>query len=525
MIMSEKDYDLFELKIEADNAIIITWTPQKGLEHHYKARLDADIQLLQKINTSIFKLEKGELKGRDEIQSLGGCLYEAIFPGKVGRLFEQALETVLYERRHGQENRWLRMIIDVEPQSPVFHWPLEFLYCPNKEQWLATARPFIALSRRTIFDEDVVVVDLERAEPPLNVLVVISNPKDLGGVLSGKVLEEIATWVTADSIVQGDHEPQMTVKVLGLVPDFEQVSISGIDYLNQPATWENLHELIASPPWHPHVFHFIGHGQYDQKHEVNKLALVDEEGQPVWCDAHDISQLFSSWLPHLVLLQACEGAASGTEPGFMSLADQLVHRNILAVVAMQFVIENNYATLFARSFYDAIRQGKDIDEAVQIGRMKICNKVLWKDCSFGAPVLFTYTPEGIIAPRIINRRKIPVGTIAEKEADPAKRSIEHLRIALRSLGEEIDVTYALSRMESAQNLLRDINPSVAKIINDAYEDLTKFGDVQSAKSSLLYVQGRLTKAKRKNQPILLIDEEKAKDCPESQENAADIALN
>jgi hypothetical protein len=35
----------------------------------------------------------------------------------------------------------------VHPKSTVFAWPMEFLFCPRMELWLATERSFLTLSR------------------------------------------------------------------------------------------------------------------------------------------------------------------------------------------------------------------------------------------------------------------------------------------------------------------------------------------------------------------------------------------
>src|SRR5262249_47601493 len=162
---------LFWLKINADDSIEATLTTYNNQETKVLSKVCASPDLREDIDDGITDIKQGKLEGRQkDIRRLGRNLYRAIFPDQIGGLFEYALQSVQDDRNRGDKERWLRVVIEVNQKSAVFRWPLEFLYCPSKRQWLATARPFLALSRHITHGG---TIDLNRERPPLRVLVVI----------------------------------------------------------------------------------------------------------------------------------------------------------------------------------------------------------------------------------------------------------------------------------------------------------------------------------------------------------------
>jgi hypothetical protein len=314
----------------------------------------------------------------------------------------------------------------------------------------------------------------------LRALIIISDPGELNGVISTKVLEEIGGLANTPA---GGEEKSMDVKVLGRVKDYQK-EIPGIHYLGQVAKYENIMDLIKED-WQPHVLHFIGHGKFEQNEGFLGL-MKDEEGHQVdWASADDISQLFSDWKPRLVLLQACQSAQSGSEPGFMSLADRIFKRNIPAVVAMQYTIANDFATMFAHGFYQALRDGKDVDAAVQIGRSKITAKARWTNRDFGAPVLFTYRPDAIMQPLTSRLGKASQAFSPDKEAaflTNIQRVVRKVQYALNCLGdtgEEVDLERAKSWLDEVIELKDESLVKVQKKLVDAKQCLD-MEDIENA---------------------------------------------
>jgi hypothetical protein len=426
----KKAYDVFFLKISAENSIETTYNTYNDKEERGpEARVAENADLRDDLQKGIESLKAGELEGREEdIRRLGRNLYRTVFPDRVGEFFEKALQSVLDDRTT-DTSRWLRVIFDVHPKSDVFGWPLEFLYCPKNELWLATERSYITLSRHLTLEGR---FDLERQKPPLRALVVISDPDELGGVITTRVLEEIGKLASPASGGGQAEEKRMIVKVLGRVKDYQQ-PISGIEHLNEPTKYASFMDQICE--WKPHVLHFIGHGKLDKNEGF--LALMDDDNHVDWVKSEHICQLFSDWKPRLVLLQACQSAMSGTEPGFMSLADRIFKKNIPAVVAMQFSITNNYASRFAQGFYEALRDGKDVDAAVQIGRAKITSQVRWMNRDFGAPVLFIYKPDAIIQPLSARSQKFSA-QISQQSTSLPKAVLTPVQKASRSIQKALE---------------------------------------------------------------------------------------
>jgi len=496
--MDAKDFDLFMLTVNADDTISAKLTTYDNDETvGPEARVDDSKYLRDDIDQDVKALRAGRLEGRQQdIQRLGRNLYRAIFPDTVGGFFEGALKTVLKDRARGNKNRWLRVIIDVHPKSVVSlaSWPLEFLYCQAEDLLLATEKPYIALSRHITHPVD---LSLSRQGTRLSMLVVISKPLELGGVMSTQVLVEIGKLACTDSVDESDDESnqkQMDVKVLGKVEGYEH--IPGIHYLDQLAKYENIRELI-SEGWKPHVLHFIGHGMFEQE---GFLGFEDDDRKVSWCSAGDLTRMLTEWKPRLVLLQACQSAASGTEPAFMSLADRLFRRNIPAVVAMQFEITNDYATKFATGFYEALRDGKDVDVAVQIGRWKIFNEVKGANRDFGAPVLFTYNPDSIIQPRksaspSYGQRGIPTTEIQNKPAtnDRMRHILEKALCRLGDKGEAVDEELAGSWLEQVLMFQYDQLSEIKSVVVDALDCLRYGGGVYGAMKMVQTALGRVHK--------------------------------
>jgi hypothetical protein len=518
--MIRGDFDQFTLKIQDNNSIeaILTIPGSKGrLE---KGKVVDDEYLLQDINDGIYELSEGQLNGRTRaIQRVGRDLYRALFPDKIGEAFEQALNKL-----KSSKDRSLRMVIEIDPASFVSKWPLEFLYCPNADYWLAAEKPGFALSRRIIFTGEIPALEDAGTSDSssLRVLIVVSKPSDLGGVITTRVLEGIAKLTQSKSPSDTGQESRqplaknIDVKVIGRLENYERVS--GIDYLDQPASYRKIRELVGGEltgvAWKPHVLHFIGHGKAAQRREAC-LGLVDERtGGVDWCTADEMSKLFTAdWQPRLVVLQACESAMPATESGFMSMAAHLFQRKIHAIVAMQFKIDNAIATTFAAAFYDALRRGEDVDEAVQYGRWKISNDFRWKDPYFGAPVLFAFSPEGIMQPvtkPYVVGRFSPQGPSPPEEVtreqrpiartDQGRQALQHAMDWLEGAKFPINEDQAREWMRKASAALQDERPTETQVVSDALECLDG-GDPAGARRMLQIAHRQLDRVAIVSAPI------------------------
>ncbi len=159
-------------------------------------------------------------------------------------------------------------------------------------------------------------------------------------------------------------------------------------------TYGDLEDVLDSGPWH--VFHFVGHGGYDQMADEGTLALADETGRTHSIGADDFSRLLAEHYPlRLVVLNACDTGRGSASDAFSSTAAALIRREIPAVVAMQFEITDEAAIRFAQSFYWHVAKRRPVDDSVR--RARVALRLAKKDSlEWGTPVLYLRSPDGRI---------------------------------------------------------------------------------------------------------------------------------
>lgn len=100
------------------------------------------------------------------------------------------------------------------------------------------------------------------------------------------------------------------------------------------------------------VLHYIGHASYDEKNNRGLLCFEDKNGAPDDCTARELAKFVADSMSiRMVFLNACQTGLGG---GRASFADELVRRQVLAVLAHRRPVRNEIATRFASYFYDAV---------------------------------------------------------------------------------------------------------------------------------------------------------------------------
>ena len=209
-----------------------------------------------------------------------------------------------------------------------------------------------------------------QVSPPLRVLVMISGPQ------GHPPLNTEAEWERLSQSLEGlIARGQVVLERMGA------------------ATLADLQRLLRRGQYH--VFHFIGHGAFDESAQDGLLLLEDEDrnGHPVSGGSlgnllHDHRSL------QLVLLNACQGGTAGREDPFAGSAETLVQRGIPAVIAMQRAITDRSAIQFSQEFYSALADGYPVDAALVEGRKAISgsgNSLEW-----ATPVLYMRSPDGLL---------------------------------------------------------------------------------------------------------------------------------
>jgi CHAT domain-containing protein len=218
-------------------------------------------------------------------------------------------------------------------------------------------------------------MELSRRDVALNrslrVLVLVSQPTDLGEVIAQPVLDELAK--AADALPM-----EMTVR-------------------HQP-TREMLDEIV--PVLCPDVVQFMGHGRYDERAEQGQVALVDDAGRADWVGEAVLAQLLGDpgEMPRLVYLHSCSGAQADYQASFAGIAPRLIRRGTQCVVAMQYAVTNGTAIAFTRGFYRGLTAGLPLDEAVQAGRRSLAVLYEQNPRLLGIPVVYLYSLDALLVP-------------------------------------------------------------------------------------------------------------------------------
>ena len=142
-----------------------------------------------------------------------------------------------------------------------------------------------------------------------------------------------------------------------------------------------------------HIFHFVGHGEFDAGMNSGGLFFEDSLGSHHFVAASVLGTLLHDHAPlRLVFLNACEGGRGGSVAPFSGMAQTLVQQGIPAVLAMQFGVGDAAAIALAHEFYRSIADGAGVDMAVSEARKAVYatgNALEW-----ATPVLFSRAADG-----------------------------------------------------------------------------------------------------------------------------------
>jgi hypothetical protein len=292
------------------------------------------------------------------VRGLGGSLFEALFSGKVRDLYRDSFAVAR------QEGRGLRVTLALTGAPELMHVPWEYLYDDPGFLSISTWTPVVRY------------LDLPRGRrplvvtPPLQILAVVSGPSDVIELDTGREQANLE-----DALAE--------LKARGAVE---------IHWLKSATLQELQRELRRRDH---HIFHYIGHGGYDSALEDGILLFEDETGSSRRVSGAQLGTMLADETSlRLAVLNACEGARTSSDDPFAGTAASLVHREIPAVVAMQFEITDRAAVLFAGEFYAALADGYPVDSALAEARKAIFADQ--NDVEWGTPVLFMRVADGRI---------------------------------------------------------------------------------------------------------------------------------
>lgn len=294
------------------------------------------------------------------VQDFGRQLTDALLAGKVRTLFD------LSRREAYEKDVGLRLKLRVQaPDLSVIPW--EFLYDEQEDEYLALARS-TPIVRYLELPQPLKPLTVT---PPLKILGMIASPRD------------------QDMLDTGRERKRLEDAIAPLEKD-GRVALTWI----QGETWRDLQRAMRNGEWN--VFHFIGHGAYDEAKDEGLIALSDDGGRTELLSAGQLGRLLDDHGPlRLAVLNSCEGARGGNKEVLSSTAAVLMRRGVPAVVAMQYEITDRAAIEFTRAFYEAIADGQPVDGAVSEARIAV-SLALKSTLEWGVPVLYMHAPDGCI---------------------------------------------------------------------------------------------------------------------------------
>ncbi len=345
------DYKDFQVLVTTDYKIRVC-SDQGDVSNDF--RLD-----MNEIKLALKLIEKKQTDS-ELLKRLGDKFYQVLLPINI----RSQLKATMADAETSQCGVRLRLVFE-SPEVAKLPW--EFLYEESTNTFLANNTQ-TALSR--YIDVPLQKRDLTITSLPLKVLLVISSPRNLTSLDTDG--EE---HLIQDALIKHIEEGRIELDIL------------------REATMRNINQKLREKPYN--VFHFIGHGGFDN--DKSYIALVDEDGKTKLLDDEGFANFFlGNRSLGLAILNSCEGAAVSSNGIFTGIAPNLVQRGVPAVVAMQYPIFDNTAKIFADEFYRTLALGWPIDAAIQTTRNAISMEVGLNQPDFATPVLYMRAKDGMI---------------------------------------------------------------------------------------------------------------------------------
>ncbi len=294
------------------------------------------------------------------LKEFGTLLYSSLFSAKKGDL------EALFERCCGDflgKAEGIRVRLRIEPPK-VAALPWEFLYSPRADDYVATSTATPLLRYVELLQE----IRQLTVRLPLRMLVAVPEGSGLdSGTETANLLEALAGL-----------EKEVTTH-----------------FLEKNVTCTAISDALLEGEYH--VFHFIGHGEF--QNDAPFLLLNDGRGGLEAVDHEQFAGLFRNHASmKLVLLNSCKGAEVSSVQPLTGMAAQLVKRGVPAVIAMQYAIGDDQAVLFSREFYRALFRGGDkgrVEMAISHARNCLLGRFP-DDRVVGTPVLYSRATRGVL---------------------------------------------------------------------------------------------------------------------------------
>jgi uncharacterized membrane protein HdeD (DUF308 family) len=385
---------------------------------------DLEIALLRSSGT-----RRGLSSEERTVQDFGQSLFEAVLVGKVGTCYYRSMDQAQ------QQGKGLRLKLHVQPPNlTVLPW--EFLYDPDRDEYLCFSRD-TPIVRYTDLRQPISRLTVA---PPLRILGMVASPRDLDPL-------------------DVEHEKGLMDEA---VEDLQAEGLVELTWL-EGQTWRDLQRAMRrGGPWH--IFHFVGHGDFDLTAEEGLVAFADERtGRRHLLRSRDLARLLDGHrYLRLAFLNSCEGARGSEGDPFSGTAATLVRRGIPAVVAMQYQITDKAAIEFSSAFYESLVDGLPVDAAVTEARVAVSMDSMLE---WGTPVLYMRSPDG---------RLFDISTAAPRPHPTPETEDRQAEDPLRRYRESVESAWVDGKLESNEvQQLRHLANNKLRLSPNAASDIER----------------------------------------------------
>ena len=300
------------------------------------------------------RLDEAQLRP-EEFERLGRNLFHRLLPRTLAELYS------LTRGAAGERHKGTRIRLTIEDPA-IARLPWELLNS-SRDNFLCLAKETPVIRNPSVPRP---VAPLE-AQLPLRVLAVMSN--------------------SATEPLDLEEEKHRVEQAFSRLREGNQLRLVWFERGTLDALSNQLEEFD------PHILHFAGHGEFNERSSEGQITLQDDRGNPVPLAAADLALLLKG-VPslRLVFLNSCEGAREGSK-ALSSTASQLIAAGVPAVIAMQFEISDDVAIAFAEKVYWHLCKNRPIDYAVTRARIgiKVNQSFEWS-----TPVLYLRAREAVL---------------------------------------------------------------------------------------------------------------------------------
>lgn len=294
---------------------------------------------------------------RKILKELGEDIFRFIITSEVASLFAASRKAAAVA------NVRLRIALDLTEAPSLTNIPWELAYDPTYGDHLCLYE-FTPMSRQVQAP-----LTFVRTGKPLQILGMVAKPR-------------LANEINLIETLESEKEQTNITRALGSLED-GRVKL----HWTTAGTRAELGRRLRSPPegsgWD--VFHFIGHGGYNNSEDEGFLFFEQAGGVDEVSGLELRRLLARPGAPQLVVLNCCSGAVSGPGLPFSSVAATLLQGGIRAVIAMQFEVTERAAQIFSEIFYGQISEGETIQTALTVARQELDGKNL---SEWVTPVLY-----------------------------------------------------------------------------------------------------------------------------------------